>query len=53
MSPRDAAVEGSKEIFFAVISTTITLVAIFFPIIFLEGMTDACSGSSVSLFRER
>lgn len=45
MSPRDAAVEGSKEIFFAVISTTITLVAIFFPIIFLEGMTGR-------LFRE-
>ncbi|NLU28229.1 MAG: efflux RND transporter permease subunit [Bacteroidales bacterium] len=45
MSPRDAAMEGSKEIFFAVISTTITLVAIFFPIIFLEGMTGR-------LFRE-
>ncbi len=45
MSPREAAVEGSKEIFFAVISTTITLVAIFFPIIFLEGMTGR-------LFRE-
>jgi len=45
MSPKEAAVEGSKEIFFAVISTTITLVAIFFPIIFLEGMTGR-------LFRE-
>ncbi len=45
MEPKKAAVEGSKEIFFAVISTTITLVAIFFPIIFLEGMTGR-------LFRE-
>ncbi|NLX80305.1 MAG: efflux RND transporter permease subunit, partial [Proteiniphilum sp.] len=44
-SPREASIEGSKEIFFAVISTTITLVAIFFPIIFLEGMTGR-------LFRE-
>ncbi|GHU91098.1 acriflavin resistance protein [Bacteroidia bacterium] len=39
MSPREAGVEGSKEIFFAVISTTITLVAVFFPIVFLQGMT--------------
>ncbi|MDR0367930.1 MAG: efflux RND transporter permease subunit [Bacteroidales bacterium] len=39
MSPRKAGIEGSKEIFFAVVSTTITLVAVFFPIIFLQGMT--------------
>jgi multidrug efflux pump len=39
MNPRIAGVEGSKEIFFAVISTTITLVAVFLPIIFLQGMT--------------
>ena len=39
MSPKEAGIEGSKEIFFAVISTTITLVAVFFPIVFLEGMT--------------
>lgn len=45
MNPREAAIEGSKEIFFAVISTTITLVAVFFPIVFLEGMTGR-------LFRE-
>lgn len=45
MTPKEASIEGSKEIFFAVISTTITLVAIFFPIIFLEGMTGR-------LFRE-
>ena len=45
MTPRDAAIEGSQEIFFAVVSTTITLVAVFFPIVFLEGMTGR-------LFRE-
>ncbi|MEA4917765.1 efflux RND transporter permease subunit [Proteiniphilum sp.] len=45
MDPEEASIVGSKEIFFAVISTTITLVAIFFPIVFLEGMTGR-------LFRE-
>jgi multidrug efflux pump len=39
MSPKEAGIEGSKEIFFAVISTTITLVAVFMPIVFMEGMT--------------
>jgi multidrug efflux pump len=39
MNPKGAGIEGAKEIFFAVISTTITLVAVFLPIIFLEGMT--------------
>ena len=45
MSPKVAGIEGSKEIFFAVISTTITLVAVFFPIVFMEGTTGR-------LFRE-
>lgn len=45
MAPLQAGIEGSKEIFFAVVSTTITLVAVFFPIVFLEGMTGR-------LFRE-
>ncbi|PXV66324.1 multidrug efflux pump [Dysgonomonas alginatilytica] len=45
MAPLEAGIEGSKEILFAVISTTITLVAVFFPIVFLEGMTGR-------LFRE-
>lgn len=39
MEPVEAGIEGSKEIFFAVISTTITLVAVFLPIVFLDGMT--------------
>lgn len=45
MKPLDAGIEGAKEIFFAVISTTITLVAVFFPIVFMEGTTGR-------LFRE-
>ena len=39
MSPKKAGIEGSKEIFFAVVSTTITLVSVFLPIVFMEGMT--------------
>ncbi len=45
MTPLEAGLKGSNEIFFAIISTTITLVAVFFPIVFLEGMTGR-------LFRE-
>lgn len=37
MPIRKAAVAGSKEIFFAVISTSITLAIVFLPVIFLEG----------------
>ncbi|MDR1114543.1 MAG: efflux RND transporter permease subunit [Tannerella sp.] len=39
MTPNEAGIEGSKEIFFAVVSTTITLIAVFIPIVFMEGMT--------------
>jgi len=45
MRPFRAGIEGSKEIFFAVISTTVTLVAVFLPIVFMEG-------TSGRLFRE-
>ncbi len=45
MAPHKAAHEGSKEITFAIISTTITLAAVFLPIIFLQGLTGR-------LFRE-
>ncbi|MEW6469581.1 MAG: efflux RND transporter permease subunit [Bacteroidota bacterium] len=37
LSPVEAAIKGSNEIFFAVISTSVTLAAVFLPIIFLEG----------------
>lgn len=43
--PMTAGHEGSKEIVFAIISTTITLAAVFLPVIFLEGVTGR-------LFRE-
>ena len=45
MRPIEAGIEGAKEIFFAIVSTTIALVAVFIPIVFLEGMTGR-------LFRE-
>lgn len=45
MKPMEAAMIGSKEIFFAILSTTVTLAAVFLPIIFLEGFTG-------QLFRE-
>lgn len=45
MSPIEAAIKGSNEIFFAVISISITLAAVFLPIIFLEGFVGR-------LFRE-
>lgn len=45
MAPKEAGLKGSQEIFFAIISTTITLIAVFFPIVFLEGQTGR-------LFRE-
>jgi multidrug efflux pump len=41
MPSRQAAIEGSQEIFFAVISTSITLAAVFIPVIFLEGFVGA------------
>lgn len=34
---KKAAIEGSKEIFFAVISTSVTLAIVFLPVIFLKG----------------
>ena len=45
MDPTQAALKGVGEIFFAVISTTTALVAVFMPVIFLEGLTGR-------LFRE-
>jgi hydrophobe/amphiphile efflux-1 (HAE1) family protein len=45
MDPIEAGHSGSKEIYFAILSTTITLAAVFLPIIFLQGLTGR-------LFRE-
>jgi HAE1 family hydrophobic/amphiphilic exporter-1/multidrug efflux pump len=45
MSPIEAAIKGSNEIFFAVLSISITLAAVFLPVIFLEGFVGR-------LFRE-
>ena len=43
--PHQAAHEGSREIYFAIISTSITLIIVFLPIVFLQGLTGR-------LFRE-
>lgn len=45
MNPIEAAIKGSNEIFFAVISISVTLAAVFLPVIFLEGFVGR-------LFRE-
>jgi multidrug efflux pump len=45
MTPIEAAVKGANEIFFAVISISVTLAAVFLPVIFLEGFVGR-------LFRE-
>jgi len=45
MDPKQAGIQGATEIFFAVISTTVALVAVFLPVIFLQGLTGR-------LFRE-
>ncbi|OGU67886.1 MAG: acriflavin resistance protein [Stygiobacter sp. RIFOXYC12_FULL_38_8] len=45
MDPVEAGMKGSSEIFFAIISTTVSLAVVFLPIIFLQGLTGR-------LFRE-
>jgi multidrug efflux pump len=45
MNPIEASVKGANEIFFAVISTSVTLAAVFLPVIFMEGFVG-------KLFRE-
>ncbi|MCF8297887.1 MAG: efflux RND transporter permease subunit [Saprospiraceae bacterium] len=45
MDKWQAAFEGTREIFFAVVSTSLTLAIVFIPVIFLEGFTGR-------LFRE-
>ncbi len=45
LDPEEAGIKGANEIFFAVVSTTVALVAVFMPVIFLQGLTGR-------LFRE-
>jgi len=45
LTPLQASFKGAKEVYFAIISTTVALVAVFFPIVFLQGTTG-------KLFRE-
>jgi len=45
MKPLDAGIAGTREIFFAVISTTLTLAVVFLPLLFMGGLSGR-------LFRE-
>jgi multidrug efflux pump len=45
LDPQSAGIEGTREIFFAVVATTVALVAVFLPILFLGGLVGR-------LFRE-
>jgi hydrophobe/amphiphile efflux-1 (HAE1) family protein len=45
MEPIQAAFKGARQVFFAIISTTITLICVFLPIFFMQGLTGR-------LFRE-
>jgi multidrug efflux pump len=45
IAPLQAGIEGSAEIFFAIIATTVALATVFLPVIFLQGITGR-------LFRE-
>jgi len=45
LDPMEAGVEGTREIFFAVVATTVALVSVFMPILFLSGLVGR-------LFRE-
>ncbi len=45
MKPIQAAFKGARQVFFAIISTTITLLCVFLPIFFIQGLTGR-------LFRE-
>lgn len=44
-TPIQAGLDGAREIFFAIVATSVTLVSVFLPIIFLQGLTGR-------LFRE-
>ena len=50
---RQAALDGAKEIGFAVLATTISLVAVFVPVAFLRERSDDSSTSSASRWRSR
>jgi multidrug efflux pump len=45
MQPIDAGITGTREIFFAVVATSLSLVAVLMPLVFLDGLVG-------SLFRE-
>ncbi len=48
MEPLQAAFLGSSEVGFTILSMTISLIAVFIPVLFMGGSSVACSPSSAS-----
>ena len=44
--PLQAALNGAREIGFTVISLTMSLIAVFIPLLFMTGLVGRCSASS-------
>ena len=47
-APMEAALEGSREIGFTILSMTLSLAAVFIPVLFMGGISGGCCTSSRS-----
>ena len=52
-SPTRAALDGASEIGFTVVSLTVSLIAVFIPLLFMTGIVGRCSANSRSPCRWR
>jgi HAE1 family hydrophobic/amphiphilic exporter-1 len=48
-----ASIAGAKEVSMAVVASTLTTVAVFFPLVFVEGVAASCSRTRRSPSRSR
>jgi multidrug efflux pump len=53
VQPMEAALRGAQEIGFTVLSMSVSLIAVFIPILMMGGIVGACSASSPSCSRSR
>ena len=53
MKPLQAALQGSREVGFTVLSMSLSLVAVFLPLLLMGGLPEGCCASSPSLCRWR
>lgn len=44
LSPKDAAIRGGEEVTTAIVASTLTTLAVFLPLVFVEGMTGIMMG---------